>query len=154
MTTNDKWQWHVDSEFSSHRSHVISKALRASGLLFRCLRSRDASLYTALFKVYVIPIITYCSGLYANPLRRSFERIQKIQRLFTRKLYMRLYPKSQLPDYSSRLKELGLSRLSELFVSNDLRTLTNIAHGNMKSVAARELLMGGGLKINNTDYHK
>ena len=85
-------QFDSDLKFSAHRSHVISKALRASGLLFRCLRSLDAFLFTARFKIYVIFIITYCFGLYTNPLTRSFAKIEKIQRLFTGRLYMGLYP--------------------------------------------------------------
>ena len=105
---------YVDSDLKlyTHSKHVISKALRVSGLLFKCLRSNSYSDFVTLFKIYVIPIITYCSGLYTNPSSRSFKKVESVQRLFTRRLYMRMHPNSHIPDYSSRLRKFGLSRLS------------------------------------------
>ena len=122
-----------DLKFASHRKNVICKALRICGLLFRCLRSKDCSTFVMLFKIYVIPIISYCSGLYVNPTSHSFKGIERVQKMFTRRLYTRLHPKCEIPDYSTRLHEFGLCSLSELFQSNDLKTLSRIISSQFKS---------------------
>ena len=55
---------YVDSDlkFSSHHKSIISKSLRSVGLMFKCILSKDYLLLVTLFKIYVFPIISYCSG--------------------------------------------------------------------------------------------
>ena len=126
----------VDSnlKFRSHRECVVSRALRASGFIFKCVRSRNMQLMVTLFKVYVVPILTYCSGIYANPSAPSFKMIEKVQKIFTRRLYAKLYPNTNIPVYNTRLQTFGLSSLSELFTQNHLMTLNRIILSKMKSL--------------------
>ena len=123
-----------DLKFCSHRDYVISKALRTSCFCFTIVRSSNMQLLITLFKMCVVPILTYCSGLYANPTAPSFRIIERVQKIFTRRLFLRLFPKSDVPDYSVRLQTFGLNRLSEVFSQNHLMTLERITNSKMKSL--------------------
>ena len=81
-----------------------------------------------LFKLYVIPIIIFCSGLYTNPTSSSFGSIKRIQRVFTRRLYMPLLL------YQTMTLDLIYSDFAvSLMLEDQLKTLEKIVHYQMKS---------------------
>ena len=59
---------YISTNLSSriHCSNIVSKASRISYMIHRCFVSNDVNLKVKAFKVYVRPILEYCSNVW-NP---------------------------------------------------------------------------------------
>ena len=66
-----------DLKFSSHREYAISKALRATGFLFKCIHSADVGVFVMLFKMYVIPILSSILFRYLFKPRLTFHEVDR-----------------------------------------------------------------------------
>ena len=92
--------------FANHVDYVVSKAkLRASQIL-RCFLSKDHLVLTKAFVVYVRPLLEYCSAVWSPCRVTSVDKLESVQRTFTR----RLQGLDEL-SYDERLKRLDLERL-------------------------------------------
>ena len=103
----------IDSnlKFLSNAKIVQSKCIRLVSILFKTLKVRRPEPYMKFFNIYVIPIIDYASVLYFDSSIKSVNLIEKIQKVFTKRLFMRIYPKLQVPDYCERLSFFNLKTL-------------------------------------------
>ena len=118
----------VDPElkFSTHISHIVRKALTRSYLLRRCFVSRDTATLVRAFKVYVRPIVEYCSVVWSPHLIKDIAMLESVQRKFTKRL-----PGLWNVEYTQRLKRLGLERLDVRRLRIDLVMAYKILFGHV-----------------------
>jgi len=95
-----------DLKFSVHISHAVRKATTRCYLLSRCFTSRHTATLVKAFKVYVRPILEYCSSVWSPHLIKDIESLESVQRRFTKRL-----PGLWNTTYTERLNVLGLERL-------------------------------------------
>ena len=121
----------------SFREHVCElklKALRLIAMLFKSLSSKSQRLYLFAYLTYILPLVEYCSVFYSKNSATNIKVIEKIQKLFTRKLYIRLYRSTShliIPSYCDRLKLFYLPTLESCSTKADLLTLYKIIHNHI-----------------------
>lgn len=69
-------------------SAVLLKSLRLIGIMFRMFHSKTSSLYIKFFMSYLLPVIEYCMVFYVGNSKSSVKIIERIQRTFTRRLFV------------------------------------------------------------------
>ena len=116
--------------FAHHINSIRLNCHRLIGLCFRCFVLREMSPYLNFWKVYIVPIILYCSPLFGLNTVTNINNIEKIQKYFTRRLFHRLHPNVPVPDYRSRLSLFELISLEVLILKTDLITLYKIMHNH------------------------
>ena len=121
----------VDNEltFSCHVNRITLSSFRLINLLFLCFKSTNASFFCSMYATYVLPILDYCSPLYCPRTVCQADRIERVQRYFTRKLFRRVFSKVSLVSYSERLKLFNLPTLSVRRVRSDLQLIYKLSHG-------------------------
>ena len=105
----------VNLNFRGHLKQLQNHCFRLIGLLFRLFKSKNASLYIKFFELFILPKIDYCSALFINNNKYSVANVEKIQRRFSKRLYIRIYHDSSVPDYDSRIKLFNLHMLRNRF---------------------------------------
>ena len=71
--------------------------------------TRYTTFLCILFRT-LIPTIDYGAVIFTNTNKRVERIIQKVlQHIFTRRLFSRLYPATEIPDYNERLRAFSLS---------------------------------------------
>jgi len=93
-------------KFALHINNVCCKAHRRANLLLRCFQSKNVESLVSAFKVYVRPIIEYCSVVWNPCLLKDIKTIETVQRKFTKRL-----PGMKTLSYHQRLVKLGLESL-------------------------------------------
>ena len=88
---------------SSHIDRFVSKAHQRANIIHRCFVSRNEDLLVRAFITYVRPVLEYNSVTWSPHLKYDIERIEKVQRRFTK----RLHGYSCL-SYDERLKRLNI----------------------------------------------
>lgn len=124
------FQKHVDQKYASAMSII--------NLIFRAFSTRKISTYLRLYKTFVLPILEYLSPLWSPSEKASIQKLESIQRKFTKRLFYR----TGLPKipYESRLVKLSLNSLSERRLVTDLVTFYKIIHGQIET--AKPLFLG------------
>ena len=107
----------VDSrlKFSAHISNICCKAHKRANLSIRCFHSKNVSSLITAFKVYVRPILEYCSVVWNPFLIKDINAIEAVQRRFTKRL-----PGMKHLTYHQRLVKLELESLELRRVRTDL----------------------------------
>ena len=82
------------------------------------------------YKVYVLPILDYCSSVYTPHKISDINNLERIQRKFTKKA---LWDKSL--SYENRLQKLHLSTLEVRRILSDLTLMYKILHGQIQSLS-------------------
>jgi len=100
---------------SFHIDCVVSKAHQPANIIHRCFVSRNADLLVRAFITYVCPLLEYNSVTWSHHLKHDIERLEKVQRRFTK----RLHDFSSLP-YDERLKKLNVDSLEQRKLYFDL----------------------------------
>ena len=95
-----------DLRFSEHISRLANKAIIRCKLLQKCFVSRNTETLVKAFKVYVLPILEYCTHIWSPHLKKDIYLLESVQRKFTRWL-----PGLQGKSYMERLIAVGLERL-------------------------------------------
>ena len=109
-----------DMSFATHINKVRQKSYFLINSLFRVLNIRNKNTLVSLFKQFVRPTIEYCSSVYFPRHLANLNKIEQIQRYFTR----RIYNNSNIrPIYLHRLRKLGLDSLEFRFIQHDLITI-------------------------------
>ena len=75
-------------KFKDHIASVCTCCLRLIGIIFKMFHSNDESLYIKFYSTYVLPKIYYATSLYLYGYKGSIRDIERIQRTFTRRLYV------------------------------------------------------------------
>ena len=92
--------------FRPYIDNIASKAALRTKLISKYFRSRDPSLLTRAFCTFVRPVLEYCSTIWNPCFKRDINKIESVQRRFTKRL-------SGLHNlsYSCRLTRLNLDSL-------------------------------------------
>jgi len=110
--------------FSAHYAQIAAKAHQRACLIIRCFKSRDPHLLFRAFKVYVRPLLDYCSPVWAPVYKCDILKLESVQRRFTK----RLQNCSGL-KYAERLKFLNDETLELRRFKQDLVTMYKIFNG-------------------------
>ena len=94
---------------------IVLKAHQRSNIIHRCFVSRNVDLLVRAFITYVRPLLEYNSVTWSPHLKYDIERIEKVQRRFTK----RLHGFSGL-SYNDRLKQLNINSLEHRRLYFDL----------------------------------
>ena len=73
-------------KFDVHISYPVKKAYQRLAVLFKGFSSRDSSILTMTYKVYILPNLEYCSEVWSPYLLKHIDEIENFQRYFTRKI--------------------------------------------------------------------
>ena len=95
-----------DAEFKTHIDVIVNKCNKVMGYILRTFKTRKSDLMKHLFKALLLPLAEYCSQLWSPTDRASIQKLEGIQRSFTRKIAGMMDK-----DYWQRLKELSLYSL-------------------------------------------
>jgi len=110
--------------FADQISSFISKAKQRIFLLFKSFKSRDVLLFLFAYKTYILPLLDYCSVIW-NPYKLyDIDRIENVQRYFTK----RLDGMCSL-NYQDRLIQCSLTSLELRRLIEDLIMCFKIVHG-------------------------
>ena len=99
--------------------------------------STNATIYLCFYNYYILPIIDYGSIFYLYALKSSIQRIEKLQKRFTRLLFKRTHNSQIKPHYDSRLTIFGLQKLHDRYLTSDLVTLFKIIKGHLNTPSIR-----------------
>ena len=114
-----------------HIRSICSKAYQRVCLLFRAFRSKDSSNYVRAFNVYVRPTLEYCSVAWNPKYQSDIDLVEKVQRLFTRRLFQRCSDFPNHYEYPGRLKLLKLHSLETRRQILDLCMCYNIVFNHV-----------------------
>ena len=107
-----------DLKFFCHISKIYSKSISIVHIILKSFKTPNPTFYTNLYKLYVRPITEYNSTTWSPFLISDVEKIESIQRTFTRKLLQKL--NISYIDYQDRLLILNLETLEIRRVKLDL----------------------------------
>jgi hypothetical protein len=98
----------IDSKlnFAKNIDSIISKANQRTYLIFKSFNTRAVKPLSLAFKTYILPLLDYCSSVWNPFLLKDIDRLEKVQKRFTK----RLTGLRDMP-YSQRLTACGLVSL-------------------------------------------
>ena len=117
---------HLD--FSSHINEITRKAACRANLILKSFTSRNTHILMKAFFVYVLPILEYCSPIWCPHTVKNIEKIENVQRRFTKRL-----PGMFDLSYQDRLTKLNLDTLEKRRIKNDLILAYKIIFGISKT---------------------
>ena len=117
--------------FQEHMTHIVKKP----GLILRNITGRTKDILVPLFIGLVRPILEYANPVWSPMYRKDIDRIEKIQRNFTK----RICGLNHL-DYTERLKNLNLPSLEYRRARGDMIETYKIMHGLYDSVTTKSLI--------------
>ena len=112
--------------FSSQITAVISKAKQRLYLLRKCFVACTVDKQIHGFKVYILPILDYCSPVWTPHCDKDIIRLESVQRLFTKRL-----PGYENLTYAERLVKAGLCSLELRRLRADLCLCYKIVHSQI-----------------------
>ena len=95
--------------FDEHIAKIVAKATQLTGWVLRSFTTRKADTMKLLFKQLIRSGLEYCCPLWSPNSEEQIQKIEKVQRLFTRKI-SGLSGKDR-PNYWERLKILNMYSL-------------------------------------------
>ena len=101
-------------KFTIQCTATVKKAYYVIHNIFTTFKNHEQSFYWKMYTCYVRPILEYNSQVWSPLLKYSIDRIEKVQRYFTRRIFQVYVP------YSSRLNELKTESLEERRIKADL----------------------------------
>lgn len=115
-------------KFDKHISLIVHKAMVRCRLILKCFHSRNVSVMLKAYATYVRPILDYCSYVWSPHCKYLIEKVEKVQRFFTKRL-----TGLQNKSYCDRLKLLNLQSLECRRLFNDLVLCYKLLHDNLDS---------------------
>ena len=115
-----------DLKVSNHCMQITQKANKITNMIFNCFETDSLQHLLDSYKIYVRPILEYCTPVWNPYLIKDITLIEKVQKYFTRRLFYRC-GLNKLP-YPERLKFLGLESLEKRRLHYDLCMVYNILH--------------------------
>ena len=110
-------------KFSCHVQNIVTLSYQRLAVLFRGFCSKDTSILVRAYKVYVRPILEYCSSVWSPYWLHEIDEIERVQRYFTRRLQgLKSF------SYTDRLFLLDLESLELRRLKADLIMYYKILH--------------------------
>ena len=120
----------VDSrlKFDKHIALIVHKAMSRCRLILKCFHSRNATIMLQAYVTYVRPILEYCSSVWSPHCKYLIDKIEKVQRFFTKRL-----AGLHIMSYCNRLKSLHLQSLESRRLIHDLVLCYKLLHDKSDS---------------------
>ena len=114
---------HSNLSFTYHCNSVIKRAHYAIRHMFTTFKNHNNEFYLKIFKLYIRPILESSSQIWSPCFKFNIDRIEKVQRYFTRRL-------SQMNEksYLDRLHSLNIDTLEHRRICADLILLFKIVN--------------------------
>ena len=109
--------------FRDHINSIVSRGHIRAMQICRCFLHKDVSNLIRAFRVYVRPMMEYCSPLW-SPSIQLVNQLESVQRRFTKRL-----PGFNSFSYDERCTRLGINRLELRRLHADLILCYKIIHG-------------------------
>ncbi len=93
-------------KFTTHCNQLAKKAHFSIRNIFNTFKGHDMEFYVPLYQTYVRPILEYASPAWSPRLKGNIDRLESVQRYFTRRLFSACYK-----PYMERLSGLQLDSL-------------------------------------------
>ncbi len=123
-----------DLKVSNHCLEISKKANKITNMMFNCLITDDIKVLLHAYKVYIRPLVEYCTPVWSPYQAKDIITIEKVQKYFTRRIYRRCGLNKL--EYQDRLKFLGLSSLEKRRLHLDLCMTYKILHNECDLVAS------------------
>ena len=107
-----------------HINSIVAKASQRANAIMRCFLCRDTGVLLQAFKVYVRPLLEFCTPVWSPVLKKDITAIEQVQRRFTKRL-----PTLKELTYSERLHVLNLESLELRRLHLDLALCYQIIFG-------------------------
>ena len=115
--------------FTKHINLLVRNSHYKIIHLFRLLKNKDKNTWLRIYKIYIRPQLEYATQIWNPNDKASILKVEKIQKIFTRKLYYRC--KINYTNYNNRCKFLNLQTLEIRRRIIDLCTLFKICKNMM-----------------------
>jgi len=115
--------------FQDHISKIVKSSYFRSYQLLRNIKSTNPKIWAQLFKIYVLPILEYASEIWNPHLKESINKIEKVQKFYTRIAFTKCKTISKKVSYIKRLQFFKLQQLISRRKIIDLTTLYKIIMG-------------------------
>ena len=102
-------------QFDVYILKIVSRAFQMVNLIFRSFVSRNIQILVRAFTTYVRPILEYCTPIWSPYLLKDINKIESVQRYFTR----RLFPDKHY-SYAERLVLTNLDTLESRRIKSDV----------------------------------
>ena len=109
--------------FEEHIDNTVSKAKQRIYLLFKSFTNRNINLMVFAYKTYILPLFEYCSSIWSPYKTADVDRIESVQRYFTKKL-----DGLNNLTYNERLLACNLPSLELRRLRSDLTLRFKIVH--------------------------
>ena len=124
-----------DLKFVTHIDAITHKAAAVSWMIRASFSSGDQRVLKLAYCTYVRPILEYCSAVWNPHHRYLIDRVEKIQKRFTKSI-----PSLSKYPYMERLKHLKLMTLERRRLLADLALCYKLLNGLVDSPFLRHLL--------------
>jgi hypothetical protein len=114
-------------KFSDHCVRITRLACQKVNLIFSVFGSHSVDLLLKLYKCYVRSRLEYASEVWSPHFVRDIELLERVQRLFTRRL-----PGFSVFSYEERLRRLNLASLKDRRIHRDLIMVFKILKGYVR----------------------
>jgi hypothetical protein len=128
---------------------VITKASRATGMIFRMFFTRSMIFLSKLFNAYVLPILKYASPVWNPAGVGKINDVERVLRRFSKRL-----PVLRSLSYEKRLERLGMCslqdrrRLADVIIAfKALHGLLGILPSNIGVTLSELSTRGGGCNL-------
>ena len=111
-------------KYTEHINNIVAQARRRSALVFKCFQTRDVSVLSRAFQVYIRPLLEYASNVWSPVQIGLIDKLESVQRRYTKRL-----PGLESLSYSERLTLLDLESLEMRRLRADLVTTYKIIFG-------------------------
>ena len=112
-----------DVSFEAHINETVKKANRITGMIVGNITCKKNEVMVPLFKSLVRPILEYGNAVWNNTLRKQINRIEDVQRRFTKKICG-----MKNISYEERLESLRLPSLEFRQSRGDLIEMYKLTH--------------------------
>ena len=125
-----------DLKPSEHCKFIYNRAMRQLYCLFKCITSRDPVVLTFAYCTYIRPLLESASPAFSPYLKRDVKLIERVQNVFTRRLFFRCKPQEcspRPPGPDLRRNALSLPSLEFRRLLLDLSLCFKMSRGTMVS---------------------
>ncbi len=116
-----------DQKSSVHCQSIAATALSRVGILFRAFHTNNVDVLSKAYVTYIRPLLESATPIWSPHLRRDIECIERVQHVFTRKLFRRCGLGH--PPYELRCSVLGLDSLQLRRIRFDLCMCYKLLNG-------------------------
>ena len=110
--------------FKEYIAEIVARAFQRVNLLLRSFISGNVLILTKAYITYVRPLLEYCTYLWSPYQNYLIDKIERVQRYFSRRVLFRTKP-----PYLSRLEILKLETLEIRRIKFDLKLCYKIING-------------------------